>query len=136
MKYALNSGVASTSATLRISHKSAAKFCKAINRKKFTDAKRLLETLSIDGRTYESINQEITRMLGHLESNARKKSLDPEAMFIFASVHRGPTMYRNRRRWRKFGSRLKSCHVQLVLSDKKSFAKKTKEKVTVGNKSE
>lgn len=139
----MTSGVASTSATLRISHKSAAKFCKVINRKKLAEAKKVLDKISkgdvsIEGRTYNSIAEEIAKMLNQLESNARKKNLDSDNMFVFASTHRGPTMYRNRRRWRKFGARLKSCHIQLVLSEKKSFAKKQvkEKKLTDGKKSE
>lgn len=124
---------ASASATLRISHKDAVKFCKVINRKKLDDAKNTLNKISnkettLDGKVYKKITDEMTRLLNNVESNARKKNLDTSKLFVFVSTHRGPTMHRNRRRWRKFGSRLKSCHVQLVLSDKENLSKKAKKK--------
>jgi hypothetical protein len=43
-------------------------------------------------------------------------------MYIFISAHKGPTLHRARRRWRKFGSRLKITHVQAVLNEKNFFA--------------
>jgi ribosomal protein L22 len=137
MKYAIVSGrKASASSTLNISHKDAAKFCRVINRKKFSYAKKTLDDISkkivtLDGKTYKSINDEMIRMLKEVENNARKKGLDPDNMFIFISTHKGPTMHRNRRRWRKFGSKMKTCHVQLVLSDNDGFGKKVRER---GNK--
>jgi ribosomal protein L22 len=135
MKYALTSRSASASSTLKISHEDAVKFCRVINRKKLVNAKRSLDRIligkmTLDGRTYMKITEEMSKMLNQLESNARKKGLDPDNMFVFVSTHRGPTMHRGRRRWRKFGSRMKSCHVQLVLSDKDSFSKKEKKKET------
>ena len=72
--------------------------------------------------------ERMKKMLEQLDANAKKKDLDSENMFVFVATHRGPTMHRNRRRWRKFGSRMKSCHVQIVLSEKENFSKKTKEK--------
>ena len=71
------------------------------------------------------------KLLKQLDFNARKKELDADNMFLFISAHRGPTMHRARRRWRKFGSRMKSCHVQAILSDKDGFGKKVRE---TGNK--
>ena len=141
MKYALTSEIASTSSTLKISHKDAVKFCRVINRKKLIDAKRELNKLlnkemTIDGKTYKNITEEMIKMLNQLESNAKKKNLESDNMFVFISTHRGPTMHRNRRRWRKFGSRMKSCHVQLVLSDRNNFAKKTKAKPAIQTKEE
>ena len=144
MKYALTSRTASVSSTLKISHKDAVKVCKVINRKKLVDAKRNLNKMlnnemTMDGKTYRKITEEMSKMLSQLETNAKKKNLDADSMFVFVSTHRGPTMHRNRRRWRKFGSRMKSCHVQLVLSEKNNFSKKAKEtpkKEKVENKSE
>ena len=138
--------MASASSTLKISHKDVVKFCRVINRKKLVDAKRNLERISksemtLDGKTYQNITNEMSRLLNQLESSAKKKGLESDNMFVFVSTHRGPTMHRGRRRWRKFGSRMKSCHVQLVLSDKNNFSKKVekkpvKEKEVSGNKSE
>jgi ribosomal protein L22 len=139
MKYALTSGKASASSTLSISHKDAVKVGKVINRKKLVDAKRNLNKIlnnemTLDGKTYRKITEEMSKLLNQLESNAKKKGLDSDNMFVFVSTHRGQTMHRNRRRWRKFGSRMKSCHVQLVLSEKDNFSKKTKkEEITKEN---
>ncbi|MFH0928762.1 MAG: uL22 family ribosomal protein [Candidatus Aenigmatarchaeota archaeon] len=139
MKYAIDSGTkAKASATLKISHKDAVKFCRVINRKKFADAKKTLEDIvnkrvTLNGKTYDNINKEMIMMLHQVEMNGRKNGLDVDSMFLFVSTHRGPTMHRNRRRWRKFGSRMKSCHVQMVLSESSSFAKRPvfKKKETV-----
>ena len=142
MKYALTSRTASASSTLTISHKDAVKVCKVIHRKKLVDAKRnidkmLNKEMTLNGKTYNNITEEMSKMLKQLETNAKKKNLDADNMFVFVSTHRGPTMHRGRRRWRKFGSRMKSCHVQLVLNEKDSFSKKAKEKkVATGKKSE
>ena len=128
--------MASASSTLRISHKNAAKVCKALNKKKFVDAKKILNDI-LNQRTilkrkyYTKTTEEILKLLNQLEFNARKNGLDSDNMFLFISAHRGPTLHRARRRWRKFGTRLKSCHVQAVLSDKDGFGKKIRER---GNK--
>ena len=128
--------MASASSTLRISHKNAAKVCKALNRKKFVDAKKILNDIlnqktTLKRKYYTKTSEEILKLLRQLEFNARKKDLDSDNMFLFISAHRGPTLHRARRRWRKFGTRLKSCHVQAVLSDKDGFGKKIRER---GNK--
>jgi ribosomal protein L22 len=136
MKYAITKGLASASSTLNISHKNAAEVCKALNRKKLGEAKKLLSDVvnqksMIKSRYFSKTSEEILEVLKQLEFNARKKELDADNMFLFISAHRGPTMHRARRRWRKFGSRMKSCHVQAILSDKDGFGKKVRE---TGNK--
>ncbi len=137
MKYAISTKMASASTTLRISHKNAAKVCKALNRKRFVDAKKVLNDIlnqktTLKRKYYTKTSKEILKLLIQLEFNARKKGLDLDNMFLFISAHRGPTLHRARRRWRKFGTRLKSCHVQAVfLSDKNGFGKKIRER---GNK--
>ena len=130
MKYAIKQkGKVCASGTFSISELNAAKVCKSINRKKFVDAKKTLENLlnekiSLRGKYFTKTANEILKLLNQLESNARNKKLDSDALFLFISAHKGPTMHRARRRWRKFGSRLKMCHVQAVLSDKNGFGKK------------
>jgi ribosomal protein L22 len=137
MKYTISKNKkASASSTLRISHKNAAEVCKVLNRKKLAEAKKILtDVLNQDStikRKYDSkTTDEILKVLKQLEFNARKKELDADNMFLFISAHRGPTMHRARRRWRKFGSRMKSCHIQAILSDKDGFGKKVRKR---GNK--
>lgn len=133
MKYTITNKTASTSSTLRISHKNAAKVCKALNRKKFVDAKKILNDIlnqktTLKRKYYTKTSKEILKLLNQLEFNARKNGLESDKMFLFISAHRGPTLHRARRRWRKFGTRLKSCHVQAVLSDKNGFGKKIRER--------
>jgi ribosomal protein L22 len=130
MKYAITSkGKVCAMGTFSISAKNATKVCKAINRKKFADAKKILEDLiaekkDLRGKYFTKTSKEILKLLKQLENNAKNKKLDSEAMFLFVSAHRGPTMHRARRKWRRFGSRLKICHVQAVLSDENGFRKK------------
>jgi ribosomal protein L22 len=132
MKYAIKSkGKACASGTFSISLKNAVKVCRAINRKKFADAKIILEGLlnkkiSLNGKYFTKATKEVSKILNQLESNARNKKLDTDSLFIFISAHQGPTLHRARRRWRKFGSKLKICYIQAVLSDKNGFGKKVR----------
>jgi len=132
MKYAIKQkGKVCASGTFSISELNAAKVCKSINRKKFVDAKKILENLlnekiSLRGKYFTKTANEILKLLNQLESNARNKKLDSDSLFLFISAHKGPTMRRARRRWGKFGSRLKICHIQAVLSDKNGFGKKVR----------
>jgi ribosomal protein L22 len=131
MKYAITKSKETTcaSGTFSISQLNAVKVCKAINRKKFGDAKKKLEDMvnektSLNGKYFTKTTEEILKLLDQLEKNAKNKNLDANTLFLFISAHRGTTLHRARRRWRKFGSRLKICHVQAVLSDKNGFGKK------------
>lgn len=122
--------------TLRISFKNATNVCKKLNKKKLVEAKKFLTDVvnqksTIRRKYYTKTSKELLEVLKQLEFNARKKELDADNMFLFISAHRGPTMHRARRRWNKFGTRMKSCHVQAVLSDKDGFGKKVRE---TGNK--
>ncbi|NIO44563.1 MAG: hypothetical protein GTN36_03360 [Candidatus Aenigmarchaeota archaeon] len=118
--------------TVSISHINASKVCKALNRKKFIDAKKFLELLikkevSINGRYFTKTSEEILKILNQLESNARTLNLEPDSLNLFISSHRGATMYRGRRD-RRHGIKLKSAHIQAVLSDKDGFGKKVRER--------
>ena len=118
--------------TVSISHINASKVCKSLNRKKFIDAKKFLEKLikkevSINGRYFTKTSEEILKILNQLESNARTLNLEPDSLNLFISSHRGATMYRGRRD-RRHGIKLKSAHIQAVLSDKDGFGKKVRER--------
>ncbi|MEM5872266.1 MAG: uL22 family ribosomal protein [Candidatus Aenigmatarchaeota archaeon] len=130
MKYAIKTKEkACASSTLPISLKNSVKVCRAINRKKFSDAKKFLEDLlnkkiSLNGKYFTKTVKEILKLLNQLEKNAKNKNIDPNPLFLFISAHKGPTLRRARRRWRKFGTQLKICHIQAVLSEKDGFGKK------------
>jgi ribosomal protein L22 len=130
MKYAYKTeGKPCASGTFSISPLNSVKVCKAINRKKFSSAKKFLENLiaekaDLNGKHFTKTSEEILKLLNQLEKNAKNKNVDPENMYIFISAHKGPTLHRARRKWRKFGSRLKIAHVQAVLNEKNFFAKK------------
>ena len=131
MKYAVKpQGKPCASGTFSISPISSVKVCKAINRRKFSYAKKLLEDLlaekkDLKGKYYTKTSEEILKLLNQLEKNAKNRNVDPENMYLFISAHKGPTLHRARRRWRKFGSRLKIAHVQAVLNDKNCFEKQS-----------
>ncbi len=119
--------------TFSISHINAAKVCKVLNRKKFVDAKKFVEDLinkeaSINGRFFTKTSQEILKLLNQLENNAKTMNLDANTLNLFISAHRGSTMYRSKRD-RRHGIKLKSAHIQAVLSDKDGFGKKVRERV-------
>ena len=125
MKYTIpvSKDMAYASTTLSISTKHAIKVSRAINRKKFSDAKKKLEDIlaekdSINGKFYTKTAKEILKILNGVESNAKAKNLNPEEMEVYISAHKGATLYRSRRR-RKHGIRLKSSHVQIILKGEK-----------------
>jgi ribosomal protein L22 len=128
MKYAINTKEkARAMSSLSISTANAAIVCKAINRKKFSDAKKLLENLinekdSIKHRYYTKTSKELLKLLNQLESNAKVLNVDAAPLNLFISSHRGPTMYRSKRD-RRHGVQMKMTHVQAVLSDKNGFGK-------------
>jgi ribosomal protein L22 len=116
--------------TFSISTAKAATVCKMLNRKKFADAKRILEKLvkkeeSADGKYYTKTSEEILKLLNQLEGNAKASNVDAGSLNLFISSHRGSTMFRSKRD-RRHGVRMKSTHVQAVLSDKNGFGKKVR----------
>ena len=108
--------------TLPISQKSAKIVCRALNRKKYSDAKNIIQNLVDEkiglgyrkGKYYTKTAKEILKLLKSLEANAQAKNKDADNMFLYISAHKGPTLYRSRRKWR-FGREMKICHVQAVL---------------------
>jgi ribosomal protein L22 len=131
MKYAISSKEKVRAlGTFSISSENAIIVCKVLNRKKFADAKKLLENIvnkedSIKGRYYTKTSIEILKLLNQLESNARAQNVDASSLNLFISAHKGSTMYRGRRD-RRHGIQLKSAHIQAVLSDKNGFGKKVR----------
>lgn len=129
MKYAISSKEKVRAlGTFPISTMHSVTLCKVLNRRKFPDAKKFLEDLnnkktSIDGRYFTKTSKEILKLLEQLENNARALNIDTTSLNLFISAHKGATMYRGRRD-RRHGVRLKSTHVQAVLSDKDGFGKK------------
>lgn len=135
MKYAISSKEKVRAlGTLSISSENAIIVCKALNRKKFADAKKLLENLvskkdsmkgRYRGRYFTKTSREILKLLNQLESNAKAQNIDTTPLNLFISAHKGSTMYRGRRD-RRHGIQLKSAHIQAVLSDKNGFGKKVR----------
>jgi ribosomal protein L22 len=122
MKYTIpvDKNSACASSTLPISTLNAVIVCRTLNRKKFEKAKKIVSELlkkriSIKGKYYTKTVREISKVLKQLENNAKAKGLEPENMTLYISAHKGPTMHRARRRWRKFGTRLKITHIQAIL---------------------
>lgn len=123
------------SSTLSISSLNAVKVCRALNRKKFADAKEILDNIlnrkvSLRGKYYTKTVEEISKLLKQLESNTKMKNMNPDIMTLFISAHRGPTIYRSRRR-RQHGMQLKMCHIEAVLSEENGYGKEVRER---GNK--
>ena len=115
--------------TLSISQKHATIVCRAINRKKYKDAKEIvsnlaLEKKSLDGKYYTKPSKEILKFLNTLGSNAEALNKDAEKMKLMISVHRGPTLMRARRKWR-FGRQMKICHIQAILKGEKNSTGKS-----------
>jgi len=131
MKYAISSKEKVRAlGTFSISSENSIIVCKVLNRKKFADAKKLLENIvnkkdSIKGRYFTKTSIEILKLLNQLESNARAQNVDASSLNLFISAHKGSTMYRGRRD-RRHGIQLKSAHIQAVLSDKNGFGKKVR----------
>ncbi len=131
MKYAISSKEKVRAlGTFSISSENSIIVCKVLNRKKFEDAKKLLENIvnkkdSIKGRYFTKTSTEILKLLNQLESNARAQNVDASSLNLFISAHKGSTMYRGRRD-RRHGIQLKSAHIQAVLSDKNGFGKKVR----------
>ncbi len=107
---------------LRISRKSATILCRAIRRKPLTRAKRLLEDLAAERRSlgskhYTKTAKEMLQLLQSCEKNADNMDLDKDRLFVHASAHKG-TIMRRRRRKAKYGSRMKTTHLEIMLIER------------------
>lgn len=130
----IEKNMACANMTEKISTVAAQAISKKINGMELKVAKSFLEKMvegkvSINNKFHANAAERILALLKSAESNALAKNLDSEALKLVAAAHKGPKMYRGRRK-RAFGMRMKSTHVQIVL---KPFQKseKTKEKVAV-----
>lgn len=115
--------MAAATSTLRVSPRHANAICRAINRKTWAAAKAKVGELAEQkrpltgrwrGKYYSKAAGQIAKLLDCVAANARQQTLEPEAMQLFISAHRGPTMWRGRRK-RRFGMRMKVVRVQAVL---------------------
>jgi len=116
---------------LNTSLKDAKVICKVIRKKKLSQIKRLLNDLiskkrSLDGRYYTKTVKGIKKLLESCEKNAENLGLDKDNLFVYASAHKGPSIWRSRRK-ADFGNTLKSTNVEIILVEK---GKGTKNKVT------
>ncbi len=125
MKYTfpITKDMVAARSNLSISDKNADKICRAVNRKKYPEAKQIITNLaeekkSLRGKFYTKTAKEILKLLKVLEANANAKNVDTEKMNLFISAHRGPTLYRARRKSR-FGTQMKICQIQAVLKGEK-----------------
>jgi len=121
------------SSRLSVSTKTATKICRFLKGKKLGETKKVLndlinEKISLNGKYYTNTCKEILKVLESVESNARVKGLNLESMKVLISAHRGPTLHRGRRRWRKFGTRLKMSQIQVVLSEENGSRKEIRER--------
>ena len=107
---------------LPISTKNAKIICRVIRKKRLARVKRLLADLlakkrSLRGKYYTKTVFYIKKLLESCEKNAEFKGLDKEKLIVYASAHRGPTLWRPRRH-REFGRRMKSTNVEIILVEK------------------
>src|SRR3972149_10489657 len=113
---------------VRVSRKSATIICNVIKKKPLIRGKRLLVDLkakrrSLRGKYYSKTVDEILQLLESCEKNADNLNLDKGKLFIHASAHKG-TIMRRRRRKAKFGSRMKSTNLEIMLIEKGKERKK------------
>ena len=107
---------------MRISTKSATILCRAIRKKPLTRARRLLEDLAAERRVlgkkhYTKTAKEMLQLLQSCEKNADNLNLDKDRLIVHASAHMG-TIMRRRRRKAKYGSRMKSTNLEVMLIER------------------
>ncbi len=107
---------------LNISLKDAKVVCRVIRGKKLSQVKRLLNDLlekkrDLKGKYYTKSVREIKRVLESCEKNAENLGLDKNKLFVYASAHKGPTIWRPRRK-ADFGNYMKSTNVEIILVEK------------------
>lgn len=107
---------------VNVSTKSSVIICRVIRNKPLTRSRRLLEglvngTRNLDGKRYTNTAQEILSLVNSCEKNAEFLGLDNERLFVHASAHMGRIVQRRRRK-AKFGSRIKSTNIQIMLIER------------------
>ena len=110
--------------SLPISRIHANTICRAINRKYYPKAKDIVTNLAeekkpLNRRYHTKTAKEILNFFKTVEANAVAKNADIEKMRLYISVHRGPTLYRARRKW-TFGRQMKICNIPAVLKGEKN----------------
>lgn len=129
---------------LNVSLKNAKVICRVIRKKKLSQVKRLLDDLlaqrrSLKGKYYTKTVREIKKVLESCEKNAEYLGLDKDRLFVYASAHKGPTLWRPRRK-ADFGNIMKSTNVEIILVEKgkgkKKEGKKTEKKKAEAKKEE
>jgi len=114
---------AKASATnLRISTKNSIVLCRVIRGKKLTVVKRLLNDLSekkrsLDGKYYSKAVEEFIILLHSCEKNADNIGLERARLFAHCSATHGSNL-RRRRRKAKFGSKMKSTNLEIMLIER------------------
>ncbi|RLJ04445.1 MAG: hypothetical protein DRP14_03335 [Candidatus Aenigmatarchaeota archaeon] len=118
------------SLNLRISVKNAKVVCKSVRGMYLKKAKKFLEDVlkekrSINGKYYSKTTKEVLNIIKSAEKNAEFKNLDTDNMYILhIAALDGTHMYRRRRKYR-FGTKIKSAHLEVILKEK---TKKLEEK--------
>ncbi len=129
---------------IRISVKNAKPVCKSVRGLELKRAKKFLEEVlkekkNINGRFYSKTTREILNIISSAEKNAEFKNLDINNMYIFhISALEGTHMHRRRRKTR-FGTKMKSAHLEVILKEKgsrKVAKEEIKEKKTKEQKTE
>jgi len=119
------------SLNLRISVKNAKVVCKSVRGMYLKKAKKFLEDVlkekrSINGKYYSKTTKEVLNIIKSAEKNAEFKNLDTDNMYILhIAALDGTHMYRRRRKYR-FGTKIKSAHLEVILKEK---TKKLEEKI-------
>lgn len=122
--------MACANATEKISTVAAQAVSKKINGMAFKEAKAFLEKVvdgkaSVNYKLHTNASECILALLKSAENNAVAKGIDTETLKVMAASHKGPKIFRGRRK-RAFGMRMKSTHVQIVLKPAKMKIEKTK----------
>lgn len=122
--------MACANATEKISTVAAQAMSKKINGMAFKEAKTFLEKVvdgkaSVNHKFHTNAAESILALLKSAENNAIAKKLDTENLTVIAASHKGPKIFRGRRK-RAFGMRMKSTHVQIVLKPAKTRNEKAK----------
>lgn len=123
------------SQNLRISVKNAKPVCKAVRGLELKKAKNFLanvlkEKKSINGKYYSKTTKEVLNIIESGEKNAEFKNLDLDNVYIAHIAALEGTHMHRRRRKNKFGSKIKSAHLEIILKErgkKEGRIKETKE---------